>query len=197
MSRFPCWWFNKLTTPPIDFASVGDFPGSSADVAALLFDPGLNYDDLAWLREKWPRKLLVKGILNPADAQRVTALGTDGVVVSNHGGRQLDRAPATLDVLPHVREAVGNDVTVILDGGVRHGQDIIAAVALGADAVMIGRPYLYGLMAGGERGVQRAFDILRDEYQRGLQLLGLNATGEIAGRHVKRSGNLRDGPGIR
>jgi L-lactate dehydrogenase (cytochrome) len=152
-----------------------------------LFDPGVDYAGLAWLRRKWPRKLLVKGILNPADARRVLDAGADGVVVSNHGGRQLDRTAATLDVLPDVREAVGKDATVILDSGVRHGQDIVAARALGADAVMIGRAYLYGLMAGGERGVQRAFDILRGEYQRGLQLLGLNETGKIARHHVERA----------
>ena len=185
MSRFPHWWINKLTTPAIDFASVRHFPGSSADVAALLFDPGLDYEDLAWLRGKWPHNLLVKGILNPADAKRVMELGADGVVVSNHGGRQLDRTQATLEVLPSVRAAVGSDATVMLDSGVTHGQDILAAVALGADAVMVGRAYLYGLMAGGERGVERAVEILRSEYQRGLQLLGLDATHKIAARHVR------------
>ena len=114
-------------------------------------------------------------------------LGADGVVVSNHGGRQLDRTPATLDVLPAVREALGPDATVILDSGVRTGQDIVAAVALGADAVMVGRAYLYGLMAGGERGVQRAVEILRTEYRRTLQLLGLDATSKIGSQHVRRS----------
>jgi L-lactate dehydrogenase (cytochrome) len=186
MSRFPYWWVNKLTTSPIDFASVRDFPGSSADVAALLFDPGLDYEDLAWLRAKWPHQLLVKGVLNPADAKRVLELGADGVIVSNHGGRQLDRTPATLDVLPEVRAAVGPEATVLLDSGVRSGQDIVAALALGADAVMVGRAYLYGLMAGGERGVQRAVEILRTEYQRTLQLLGLDATSKIDSRHVRR-----------
>ncbi len=195
MSRFPSWWFNKLTTPPIDFASVRDFPGSSADVAALLFDPGLSYRDLAWLRAKWPHTLLVKGVLNATDAQRLVESGADGVVVSNHGGRQLDRTPATLDVLPAVREALGPDATVILDSGVRSGQDIVAAVALGADAVMVGRAYLYGLMAGGERGVQRAVDILRTEYRRTLQLLGLNATSKIGSRHVHRLSAVQRGPG--
>jgi L-lactate dehydrogenase (cytochrome) len=188
MSRFPYWWVNKLTTAPVEFASLRDFPGTSADVAALLFDPGLDYDDLAWLRRKWPHKLLVKGVLNPADAERVVALGADGVVVSNHGGRQLDRTPATLHMLPAVRSAVGPETTVILDSGVTHGQDIIAALALGADAVMAGRAYLYGLMAGGERGVERAVEILRAEYQRGLQLLGLDATSKIARHHVHASG---------
>lgn len=186
MARFPAWWMNKLTTAPIEFASVRDFPGSSANVAALLFDPGLNYDSLAWLREHWPHRLLVKGILNPADAVRVMELGADGVIVSNHGGRQLDRTPATLDVLPAVRKAVGEEAIVLLDSGIRHGQDIVAARALGADAVMIGRAYLYGLMAGGERGVERSIEILRTEYQRTLQLLGLNSTASIAAHHVRR-----------
>lgn len=185
MSRFPYWWANKLTTPPVEFASLRDYPGTSADVVALLFDPGLQYADLAWLRRAWPRKLLVKGVLNPSDAQRMVDMGADGVVVSNHGGRQLDRAPATLHALPAVREAVGPDATVILDSGVTNGQDIIAALALGADAVMAGRAYLYGLMAGGERGVERALEILRTEYQRGLQLLGLDATSKIDRRHVQ------------
>lgn len=185
MSRFPYWWVNKLTTPPVEFASLRDYPGTSTDVAAVLFDPGLHYADLAWLRAKWPHKLLVKGLVNPADAERVVAMGADGVVVSNHGGRQLDRAPATLRMLPEVRAAVGSNATVILDSGVTHGQDIVAALALGADAVMAGRAYLYGLMAGGERGVERALEILRSEYQRGLQLLGLDATSKIARRHVQ------------
>jgi L-lactate dehydrogenase (cytochrome) len=185
MSRFPYWWVNKLTTPPVEFASLRDFPGTSADVAALLFDPGLQYADLAWLRKAWPHKLLVKGLVNPADAERVVGMGADGVVVSNHGGRQLDRSPATLTMLPAVREAVGPEATVLIDSGVMHGQDIVAALALGADAVMAGRAYLYGIMAGGERGVERAFEILRSEYQRGLQLLGLDATSKIARRHVQ------------
>ena len=184
MSRFPYWWVNKLTTPPVEFASLRDYPGTSADVVALLFDPGLHYADLAWLRRKWPHKLLVKGLVNPADAERAVGMGADGVVVSNHGGRQLDRAPATLHMLAAVRAAVGPEATVLLDSGVTHGQDIIAALALGADAVMVGRAYLYGLMAGGERGVERALEILRSEYQRGLQLLGLDATSKIDARHV-------------
>lgn len=186
MTRFPYWWFNKLTTPPIEFASLRGFPGrTSAEMATMMFDPGLRYADLSWLRRRWPHKLLVKGLLNPADAERVTAMGADGVVVSNHGGRQLDRTPAALHMVPSVRAAVGPDATVLLDSGVRHGQDIIAALALGADAVMVGRAYLYGLMAGGERGVERAVEILRSEYQRGLQLLGLDATRKIARRHVR------------
>lgn len=190
MSRFPYWWINKLTTPGIAFASLRDYPGSSADVANILFEPGLNYEHLTWLRQKWPHKLLVKGILNPEDARRVTSLGADGVIVSNHGGRQLDRTPATLDVLPDVRAAVGENATVLLDSGITHGQDIIAALALGADAVMIGRAYLYGIMAGGERGVERTIEILRNEYRRGLQLLGLNNTTKIGPQHIHGLGQV-------
>lgn len=185
MARFPAWWVNKLTTPGIEFASLRDFPGTSADVAKTMFSPGLDFDDLAWLRERWPHHLLVKGVLNPADARRVVRMGAEGVVVSNHGGRQLDRTPATLDVLPAVREAVGPGATVLLDSGVTHGQDILAAVALGADAVMVGRAYLYGLMAGGERGVQRAADILAREVERTLQLLGVTCVQELTPDHVR------------
>ncbi len=190
MSRHPSWWINKLTTPPIGFASLRGLVGAAldaVDVPGTMFEPGLNYLHLEWLRQRWPHRLLVKGIVNPADAAKVVAYGADGVVVSNHGGRQLDRTPATLEVLPDVRAAVGADAVVLIDGGVSHGQDIIAARALGADAVMVGRAYLYGLMAGGERGVERAVQILRDEYQRSLQLLGLDATNRIESARVRRS----------
>jgi L-lactate dehydrogenase (cytochrome) len=185
MARYPSWWANKLTTPPVGFASMRDFPGTSADVARVLFEPGLNFEHLSWLRDRWHGHILVKGILNPADARQVMSLGADGVVVSNHGGRQLDRTPATLDVLPSIRAAVGPDATVLLDSGVTHGQDVVAARALGADAVMIGRAYLYGLMAGGERGVERALQILESEYTRGMQLLGVRSTAQIERRHVR------------
>lgn len=189
MSRHPSWWVNKLTTPAITFASLQGVGAIRAvDVPGTVFDPGLDVENLAWLRKRWPHRLLVKGIVNPADATMVVDLGVDGIVVSNHGGRQLDRTPATLDALPAVRAAVGADTTVLLDGGVTHGQDIIAALALGADAVMIGRAYLYGLMAAGERGVDRVIEILRDDYRRGLQLLGLRTTAQIGRRHVRVPG---------
>jgi L-lactate dehydrogenase (cytochrome) len=174
MARYPSWALNKLTTAPITFASLSSMTGGTIDavrVADVVFEPTLNYAHLEWLRAHWPHRVLVKGILSPRN--------------SNHGGRQLDRTPATLAVLPAIRDELGPDATVILDSGVRHGQDIIAAVALGADAVMIGRAYLYGLMAGGERGVERAVTILREEYARSLQLLGLGSTAAIARHHVR------------
>ncbi|MEU6662015.1 alpha-hydroxy acid oxidase [Streptomyces sp. NPDC046821] len=189
MARCPSWTLNKLTTSPITFASLsGTMDGGAIDavrVADVVFEPTLNYEHLAWLRANWPHHILVKGVLSPNNARRAVETGADGVVVSNHGGRQLDRTPATLSVLPAIREELGPDATVILDSGVMHGQDIIAAVALGADAVMIGRAYLYGLMAGGERGVDRAVSILREEYGRSLQLLGLGSTAAIERQHVR------------
>ena len=191
MARHPYWWVNKLTTPGITFASMQGIGGSAikaVDVPATVFDPGLAFENLQWLRRRWPHRLLVKGILNPADARTVVEMGADGVVVSNHGGRQLDRTPSTLEALPAVRAAVGTEATVLIDGGITHGQDIIAAVALGADAVMIGRAYLYGLMAGGERGVERAVQILRDGYQRGMQLLGVRSTAQIGRHHIRLPG---------
>jgi L-lactate dehydrogenase (cytochrome) len=199
MSRFPVWWFNKLTTGGLTFASLADVPGnpSPGEVASMVFDPGLDLTSLAWLRERWPGRLLVKGVTTPASAAEVMEHGADGVVVSNHGGRQLDRSAATLDVLPVVREAVGPQATVLVDGGVLHGQDVLAARALGADAVMIGRAYLYGLMAGGRDGVLRAYEILAEEYLRSMQLLGVRRSADLSDRHVAFSPHAAgDYPGV-
>ncbi|WP_235003257.1 alpha-hydroxy acid oxidase [Blastococcus haudaquaticus] len=186
MSRFPGWWLHKLTTPTIGFASLDEVEGnpSPAEVASMLFDPGLDFTSLDWLRARWAGPILVKGVTNPASAREIMDHGADGVVVSNHGGRQLDRTPATLDVLPAIRAAVGPRATVLIDGGILHGQDIVAARALGADAAMIGRAYLYGLMAGGQEGVLRAYRILAEEYQRSMQLLGVRRTEDLSDRHV-------------
>ena len=186
MSRFPVWWFNKLTTGGMTFASLADVPGNPTpgEVASMVFDPGLDLTSLHWLRERWRGDLIVKGVTTPASAREVMEHGADGVVVSNHGGRQLDRSAATLDVLPAIRAAVGQQATVLIDGGVLHGQDVVAARTLGADAVMIGRAYLYGLMAGGRDGVLRAYEILAEEYQRSMQLLGVRRSEDLSDRHV-------------
>jgi L-lactate dehydrogenase (cytochrome) len=190
MSRYPAWWFNKLTTPGIGFASLDAVEGnpSPAEVASMLFDPALDFTSLDRLRRRWKGPILVKGVTTPDSAREIMDHGADGVVVSNHGGRQLDRTPATLDVLPAIRAAVGPQATVLLDGGVLHGQDVVAARALGADAVLIGRAYLYGIMAGGQDGVLRAYEILADEYQRCMQLLGVRRTEELTERHVAPPG---------
>jgi len=187
MSRFPAWWFHKLTTPGLTFATLGgavEGKPTPGQVASLMFDPSLDLTSLDWLRRRWKGRLLVKGITTPESARRIMERGADGVVVSNHGGRQLDRSAATLDVLPVIRAAVGDGATVLIDGGIRHGQDIIAARALGADAAMIGRAYLYGLMAGGQDGVLRAYEILAEEYLRCLQLLGVRRSEDLGSSHV-------------
>ncbi len=186
MSRFPVWWFNKLTTGGLTFASLTGVEGnpSPGEVASMMFDPGLDLTSLDWLRRHWRGNLVVKGVTTPESAREIMEHGADGVVVSNHGGRQLDRSAATLDVLPAIRAAVGQEATVLIDGGVLHGQDVLAARALGADAAMIGRAYLYGLMAGGRDGVLRVYDILAEEYQRSIQLLGVRRSEDLSERHV-------------
>jgi len=179
MSRYPSWWFNVLTTEPLEFATFRSSEGTVADLMNKVFDPSLTPADVTWARETWPGKLVVKGVQSVADAILLADLGVDGIVLSNHGGRQLDRAPVPLEQLPQVKAAVGGHVAVFIDGGVLTGGDVVAAVALGADAVLIGRAYLYGLMAGGQAGVQRAIDILQQEIRTTMALLGARSISEL------------------
>ena len=169
----PAWWLDFLTSEPLSFATVEGAPGELAGITNLMFDPTVTLRDLEWIRSQWGGPLLVKGVQRVDDAKELAALGVDGVVVSNHGGRQLDRAPTPLELLPEVVAAVGGRTEVFLDGGVRSGADVAAAVALGARACFVGRAYLYGLMAGGEAGVDRVLAMLRAELVRTLQLLGV------------------------
>ncbi|MFB9931495.1 alpha-hydroxy-acid oxidizing protein [Amycolatopsis halotolerans] len=180
----PSWWMNLLTTEPLQFAALSNFDGTVEELIGTMFDPSLTVDDLRWLRELWPGKLIVKGIQSVADAKEMAGSGVDALVLSNHGGRQLDRAPTPLELLPRVVDAVGGDCEIILDTGVRTGADLVAARALGASAAMVGRAYLYGLMAAGEQGVERAIEILRAEYTRTLRLLGVVRTDEINAEHA-------------
>jgi (S)-mandelate dehydrogenase len=154
-------------------------------VIPKLFDATLSWDDITWMRQQWRGKLLVKGVLTAADAARAASLGCDGIVVSNHGGRQLDSCVAPIDVLPEIVAAVGGRLAVLLDSGVRRGTDIAKALALGAQAVMIGRPTLYGLAAGGEAGVERALSILTTEFDRVLGQLGCNSVADLTPQHVR------------
>jgi L-lactate dehydrogenase (cytochrome) len=181
----PAWWFNLLTTEPLSFASLNTWDSTVASIADTLFDPSMTIEDLAWLRSAWPGPLVVKGIQTVEDARRVVDAGADAVVVSNHGGRQLDRAPVPLRVLPDVVEAVGERAEVWLDTGILTGADVVAALALGARAALVGRAYLYGLMAGGEPGVDRAAEILSNEVSRTMQLLGVRTVDELGPHHVK------------
>ena len=144
------------------------------------YDPSFDWDALKKIRDQWPRKLIVKGILHPADADQLAKMGCDAIVVSNHGGRQLDGAVATLDALPEVVKAVNGRLPVLLDGGIRRGSDIFKAIALGASGTLVGRATLYGAISGGEEGAQRALAILRDEFIRTMQLSGTKAISEIS-----------------
>ncbi|MFI7122840.1 alpha-hydroxy-acid oxidizing protein [Amycolatopsis sp. NPDC049868] len=180
----PAWWFNLLTTEPLTFASLSQFDGTVAELLNQLFDPTLNFDDLDWVRQTWPGKLVVKGIQNVDDARDVVKHGADAVLLSNHGGRQLDRAPTPIELLPAVLDEIQGDAEVWVDTGILSGGDIVAAIARGADAVLIGRAFLYGLMAGGERGVQRCVDILRSEMTRTMQLLGVRTLADLKPSHA-------------
>ena len=184
-SLHPAWWANLLTTRPLTFASLSTWDGTVAELLDKLFDPTMTIDDLNWLRSIWDGPLIVKGIQTVEDARRVVDAGADAVVLSNHGGRQLDRAPTPLRILPDVRKAVGTDAEIYLDTGIMSGADIVAAIALGADACLVGRAYLYGLMAGGQRGVARAADILTTEVRRTMALLGVSRVADLNPSHVR------------
>jgi len=175
----PGYWLRMLRGEAIDFAN---FAGSGAMTIArtgTLFNPTVGGDDIVSLRDGWPGKLILKGPISPEDARRAVSLGADGLQLSNHGGRQLDRAVSPIDLVAPVRESVGPDVSLLVDSGVRHGSDIAVALALGADACAIGRAYLYGLMVGGERGVDQVLDILADQFSRTLHLLGVRSAADL------------------
>jgi L-lactate dehydrogenase (cytochrome) len=180
----PAWWFNFLTTEPLAFATLDRWSGTVAELLDTMFDPTVSYDDLAWIKQQWPGKLVVKGIQSVDDARRVAELGVDGLILSNHGGRQLDRAPVPFHLLPEVVAAVGQDTEVLLDTGIMNGADIVAACALGARFTLVGRAYLYGLMAGGRAGVDRAIEILSSQIQRTMRLLGARSIAELGPEHV-------------
>ncbi|GAC1531964.1 MAG: alpha-hydroxy acid oxidase [Acidimicrobiales bacterium] len=181
----PGWWFDLLTTETLEFASLTRFEGTVAELIGRMFDPAATIADVKWLREAWKGPLVIKGIQSADDARAVVDAGADAVIVSNHGGRQLDRSPVPLEELPLVLDAVGDRAEVYVDGGIMSGSDVIAAVAMGARAGVVGRAYLYGLMAGGERGVQKAADILAAEIRSTMALLGVTAVDELGPQHVR------------
>jgi L-lactate dehydrogenase (cytochrome) len=175
----PGYWMRMLRGEAIDFANFTDRVATTIEGTGATFNPTVGWDDIAALRSRWPGKLVIKGPLSAADATRAVELGVDGLQLSNHGGRQLDRTIPSVDLIAPVRDAVGPDVTVLVDSGVRHGADIAVALALGADACAIGRAYLYGLMAGGEPGVDKVVDILQDQFVRTLHLMGISSVAEL------------------
>ena len=186
----PAWWIDFLTTEPLAFASIDRWSGTVAELLDTMFDPTVTYEDLAWIRTQWPGKVIVKGVQSLDDARRLAAAGVDAIVLSNHGGRQLDRAPIPFHLLPRVVREVGTDLEVHLDTGIMSGADIVAAVALGARFTLIGRAYLYGLMAGGEAGVNRAIEILSEQIVRTMRLLGVTSLGALTPAHVTQLARL-------
>lgn len=180
----PEWWWNFLTTEPLEFAALKEWDGTIGELLDFLFDPTVDFEDLKWIRDQWPGKVVVKGIQTVDDAIRVHDLGVDAIQLSNHGGRQLDRAPIPFHLTPKVRKALADDATIIVDTGIMSGADIVASLAVGADFTMIGRAYLYGLMAGGKEGVDRAIEILTAEIERTMKLLGVASVSELEPGHV-------------
>ena len=180
----PWWWYDFLTTPKLEFASLSTTGGTVGELLDAAMDPTISYDDLAIIRDIWPGKIVVKGVQNVADSKRLIDAGVDGIILSNHGGRQLDRAPIPFRLLPEVVREVGKDATVMVDTGIMNGADIVASIALGAKFTLIGRAYLYGLMAGGRQGVDRTITILRSEIERTMKLLGVSTIAELEPRHV-------------
>lgn len=185
----PWWWFDFLTTPKLEFASLSSTGGTVGELLDNAMDPSINYEDLKIIREMWPGKIVIKGVQNLEDSKKLAGLGVDGILLSNHGGRQLDRAPVPFHLLPEVVREVGNDVEVMVDTGIMNGADIVACMAMGAKFTLIGRAYLYGLMAGGRRGVDRTIEILSDEVIRTMKLLQVQNVAELEPKHVTQ---LRD-----
>ncbi|WP_125106631.1 MULTISPECIES: alpha-hydroxy acid oxidase [Gulosibacter] len=180
----PWWWWDFLTTPKLEFASLSTTGGTVGELLNYAMDPTISDDDLTIIREMWPGKLVVKGVQNVPDAVRLIDKGVDGIILSNHGGRQLDRAPIPFRLLPEVVREVGADATVMIDTGIMHGADIVASMALGAKFTLVGRAYLYGLMAGGREGVDRMIEILGSQVKRTMALLGVASVEELEPRHV-------------
>ena len=181
----PAWWMNFLTTDPLKFASLDSWNGTVAELLDSMFDPTVTYEDLKWIRGQWQGNLVVKGIQNVDDAMMSVAAGADAIILSNHGGRQLDRAPVPLHLLPEVVKAIGDKAEVQVDTGIMHGADVVAALASGAKFTWIGRAYLYGLMAGGKPGVDRTLEILRTQISRTMKLLGARTVAELNPDHVR------------
>lgn len=181
----PEWVWNFLTTPSLEFASMSKWNGTVGELLDYMFDPTMTFEDLKWIRKQWKGTLTVKGIQTVEDAKRCAKYGVDAVLLSNHGGRQLDRAPVPLHLLGQVRKELKKDIEVHLDTGIMHGADVLAAIAHGAQFAYVGRAYLYGLMAGGQAGVERTLEILRNQMIRSMKLIGVSTLDELEPKHAK------------
>lgn len=181
----PAWWINFLTTPAISFASLSNWPGTVGELLDYMFDPTMTFDDLKWIREQWQGTLTVKGIQNLEDAKTAASLGADAIILSNHGGRQLDRAPVPLHLLADIKQEFKREYEIHIDTGIMHGADVLAAIALGAQFTYVGRAYLYGLMAAGQAGVERTLEIMQGQMVRNMKLLGVRSLDELSPKHVR------------
>ena len=195
----PAWAWSILNARRKTFGNLAGHVEGMENVNSLAawiehqFDPALSWKDVEWIKNIWPEKLVLKGILDAEDARTAVKIGADAIVVSNHGGRQLDGAPSSISALPKIADAVGSDVELMFDGGIRTGADALRALALGARACMIGRAYIYGLGAGGQAGVAKAIDILEKELSVAMALTGVNSINEI-GPHVLANGEPKKKP---
>ena len=179
IARKPIWWLNLFTTGKLEFAAFRGWDKPLSELAGLIFDPATTMKDITWLRSVWKGPIIIKGIQSVEDAKAVAKLGVQGIILSNHGGRQFDRGPVPLEILPEVVKAVGNKVEIYIDGGIMSGLDALGAIALGAKAVFIGRAYLYGAMANGEAGVEQVIEIMRREFENGMALSGATNIAEV------------------
>ncbi len=175
MSTKVKWWFNILTTPPLEFATLRRDGLSPSEAAARVFDASVTFEDIAWLKSIWKKPIIVKGVQSVEDAVKLAKLGVDAIVISNHGGRQLDAGTVPLEILPEIVKAVKGRMQIYIDGGIMSGADVLAAIGFGADAVLIGRAYLYGAMAAGAAGVEKVLSILTKEIESTLQLNGVTS----------------------
>lgn len=190
----PQWLFRFLTSPKWCMANMSEHLPHGAEALKVVdtvnaqFDPTVDWQRASEMMQQWGGKFMLKGIQSVEDAVMAADMGASGIIISNHGGRQLDGSPATLSLLPEIVAAVGHRTEVLLDGGIERGSDVIKALALGAKGVLIGKAYLYGLAAGGEEGVARTYAILRDEMERVMRLIGVSSVSELGPEHVRRVG---------
>ncbi len=189
----PRWSFNLLVHPDFRLANVvhrvdalSNSPMSLIEYVNSQFDRTVSWEDVAWLIQEWNGPFVIKGLLTADDAIKAKDVGASAIMISNHGGRQLDGTPAPIDCISSMREAVGNDLELIVDGGIRRGTHIIKALALGADAVSIGKAYLYGLAAGGQKGVELALQMLRNELERDMALLGVSSIKQLSSKYIRK-----------
>ena len=193
MATRPFWCLDMLKTERRTFGNIVGHAKNVSDLSSLStwtaeqFDPQLSWKDVAWIKERWGGKLILKGVLDVEDAKMAAETGADALIVSNHGGRQLDGAPSSISMLPKIVEAVGDRIEVHMDGGIRSGQDVLKAIALGAKGTFIGRPFLYGLGAGGRDGVKLALDIIRKELDTTLALCGKRVISEATREIIAES----------